>query len=311
MADIGQKGNQQALLSEKMTVLVCSCDAYADLWTPFFTLLHKNWPGLPCRVVLNTETKAYAAGPIPVTALHPADPQAPYGLRMQEALSKIDTPYTLLLLDDFFLRAPVDEARLADIVRWMDAEPDIASVNFDPNNPRTEEMGAVPGFYRMPQCAMYKLNMQAGVWRTQRLLHYWRADDDPWRWELFVNYLTFKSKDVFYEVGSTATSPVLYGLNKAAAWGVVGGKWAIEDVRPLFLGNGLDIDFSARGGCAPTDSPKRMPLSVSTVRYMLSRIGARYTVGLVLFTAIKKCRRKLGLPLRYEFYPEKLSARHG
>ena len=296
-------------LSTKLTVLVCSCDRYEDLWEPFFTLLTKYWPGLSCRVVLNTETKTYESGELRVDALHPSVPDAPYGRRMRECITHIDTPYTLLLLDDFFLRAPVDEARLSEIVRWMDDDRAIASVNFDWNTPRTKEPGAVTGFYRMPQYAMYKLNLQAGVWRTERLLHYWRDEDDPWRWELFVNYLTFESGDAFYAAEGEAASPVRYGLNKDAAWGVVAGKWAESDVAPLFAENGLEVDFAGRGVCAPELKPTLPGVNVPTLRYLVRRIGLRLAIGLVAFTAGKRLRRRLGLPLAYEYYPELLAAR--
>ena len=43
----------------RVTLLVNSCDAYADLWQPFFTLLKRYFVPLPDEILLNTETKAY------------------------------------------------------------------------------------------------------------------------------------------------------------------------------------------------------------------------------------------------------------
>ncbi len=43
-----------------MTLLVNSCDAYADLWQPFFTLLKRYFVPLPAEILLNTETKDFA-----------------------------------------------------------------------------------------------------------------------------------------------------------------------------------------------------------------------------------------------------------
>ena len=44
----------------EFTVLVSSCDAYEDLWNPFFSIIKKEWPEVvDYPIVLNTESKAY------------------------------------------------------------------------------------------------------------------------------------------------------------------------------------------------------------------------------------------------------------
>lgn len=56
---------------------------------------------------------------------------ATYGERMTDALRRVKTEYTLLMLDDFFLREPVKMDRLHDLVRWMDADRDIVYFSSD------------------------------------------------------------------------------------------------------------------------------------------------------------------------------------
>ena len=58
------------------------------------------------------------------TAPTNASSAATYGERMTDALRRVKTEYTLLMLDDFFLREPVKMDRLHDLVRWMDAQRD-------------------------------------------------------------------------------------------------------------------------------------------------------------------------------------------
>ena len=111
----------------RVTLLVNSCDAYADLWQPFFTLLKRYFVPLPAEILLNTETKDFAFDGLNLRCVHSTAPT--YGERMTDALREVKTEYTLLLLDDFFLRRPVDIARLADIVRWVDAERGIVYFN--------------------------------------------------------------------------------------------------------------------------------------------------------------------------------------
>lgn len=42
------------------TLMICSSDAYSDLWDPFFLLLERYWPQAKnYPVILNTESKVY------------------------------------------------------------------------------------------------------------------------------------------------------------------------------------------------------------------------------------------------------------
>ena len=43
--------------STDCTVLLCSCDKYADLLGPFAVLWRKYWPDCPFETILVTETK--------------------------------------------------------------------------------------------------------------------------------------------------------------------------------------------------------------------------------------------------------------
>ena len=102
-----------------MTLLVNSCDAYADLWQPFFTLLKRYFVPLPAEILLNTETKDFAFDGLNLRCVHSTAPT--YGERMTDALREVKTEYTLLLLDDFFLRRPVDidAAGVTSSAGWM------------------------------------------------------------------------------------------------------------------------------------------------------------------------------------------------
>ena len=82
----------------RVTLLVNSCDAYADLWQPFFTLLKRYFVPLPAEILLNTETKDFAFDGLNLRCVHSTAPT--YGERMTDALREVKTEYTLLLLDE-------------------------------------------------------------------------------------------------------------------------------------------------------------------------------------------------------------------
>ena len=173
----------------RVTLLVNSCDAYADLWQPFFTLLTRYFVPLPDEILLNTETKEFHLDGVKLRCVHSNAPT--YGERMTEALKQVKTEYTLLLLDDFFLRQPVDIGRLEDIVRWMDADRDIVYFNSDVTEAVCDlEVGRYPGYRRLPAGNRYTLNLQAAVWRTEKFAEYWQHKVSPWDWEERCNVLT-------------------------------------------------------------------------------------------------------------------------
>lgn len=230
----------------RLTILVNSCDSYEDLWNPFFTLLQRYWFPLDCEIVLNTETKEYTFPGLNLRVSHCNSTD--YGNRMLQALSGVQTKYVLLLLDDFFVREPVRQDRLEQILQWMDGDWRIAYFNTDVTRADYDwEVDRYPGYRRLPRGNRYTLNMQAAVWRTDRLKDYWRKGVSPWDWEERCNVRTandFFNK--FYCALTPQDSFIEYG-HVPGGWGVYHGKWYEEDVVPLFQKEKIPVDFSVRG----------------------------------------------------------------
>ena len=181
--------------NQKITILINSCDNYEDLWVPFFTLFKKYWDPKDVRILLNTESKDFSFNGLSIECIHPKNINDPYGARMLNALSHIRTPYVITLLDDFVLRNKVDQDLINRIIGWMDNDNRIAYFNCDYTKTFIDfEVNKYPGFKRIPNGNEYTLNMQAAVWRTKRLIHYWRPNVSPWEWECFTNLCAAKNK---------------------------------------------------------------------------------------------------------------------
>ena len=292
-------------LEDKITILVCSCDKYSDLWPPFFQLLKEYWPDNSCKIILNTESKGYS---LPGLNIHSfALGKASYGKRMISHLSLIKTPYVLLLLDDFFLRRPVDTAMLINIIEKMDAEENIAAMTFDENPFYFKDCDEFMGFVKLKKHAPYKLNMQAGIWRTETLKKYWAPNDNPWIWEIFVNYNTFDNSDVFYALKDLELSPVYYGYN-TNGMGVYRGKWVIDDVKPLFDKHNISVDYSIRGIYDPNQAVNPLPIR-TTMPYVFRRIPLKYSLGFSIYAIWKRILRLIGKSTKYLNYAEYLASK--
>ena len=274
---------------KKMTLLVNTCDGYADLWVPFFTLLKRYFAPLDMSILLNTESKDFAFEGLPVEVVHSSGKT--YGERMRDALRHVDTEYVLLMLDDFFLRCPVDMDQLANIVSWMDADKDIVYFNTDIAKPvRDWEVNRYPGYRRLPAGTRYTLNLQAAVWRTARLNFYWQYDVSPWDWEERCNVLTAKYKqDKFYSALNVEARFMDYGHRPGQWMGICHGKWVENDVVPLFEKEGIQVDFTKRGFIDPSKRPPSLNEEVDrATRYKRVKdcLGRQYLLPYFIF-----CRR--------------------
>lgn len=230
------------------TLLLCSCDAYEDTWSPFFTLLHCQWPQLTLPVVINTEHKACSFPGLNVCAVNQRGPVAmPWSLRLIECLERIDTEYVLLMLDDFFLCQPVDDSRFYQCLDWMRQNPNVASFCFySIPDKKNEPDGQFPGFVKRPQRGEYRYNCQASLWRTKQLASFLRPHESPWIWETVGNWRSWRTKMDFYCAASTSTP--IFDYYGTGSWsGVMRGRWYLPYVQPLFEQYGIQVDFTKRG----------------------------------------------------------------
>lgn len=113
-------------------IVVNSCDAYSDLWDLFFLCMSDYWEGCEYQIVLNTESKRYSvpsAMNFNVTA-HNFDYGGAdkWGARLISTLNDICAEFVIVLYDDFFLNAPVDQERLRTLLNLMSGAPDIGVV---------------------------------------------------------------------------------------------------------------------------------------------------------------------------------------
>lgn len=237
-------------MSTLCTVIVCSCDAYSDLWEAFFKLFKTYWENCPYQIILNTESKVFSYEGLDIKCL-PAYENGrgvPYGKRMKDCLSSVKTPYVLLMLDDFFLRKNVEKEKINQIIMWLDENPEINCFNFDCIKDEYDiDDGRFEGYKRRSKYGEYRYNMQAGVWRTEALKAAWKDSESPWQWENYGNMRSWDKDGLIYCIKDDNFLPINYGKKPGLTWGVVRGKWIQNDVEPLFQTHEIQIDFFKRG----------------------------------------------------------------
>ena len=222
-----------AMKSKECTVLVASCDKYADLIRPFSGLWRKFWPDCPFDVVLVTET-APAGDGLCFDRVVACGKGGNWCSRLVQALDQIDTPYVLMLCDDYFLESPVDTARI--MMRLGQArELSAANLRLIPNpKPSLPYCGDLMEYRKQ---TAYCVATQAGIWDRNFLRGI--ADGKSSIWE-FERYGSFSVADEMRPLLVTPTRefPFVDAVHK--------GCWEKFGVA-LCRANGIEPDLSVRG----------------------------------------------------------------
>lgn len=233
----------------RAAVLVNSCDTYEDTWHPFFELFKIHWPDCAYPIFLNTESKTYSDEKLAINCFSLyQDNKVAYGERLLEHIKRIPNNFIIMMLDDFFLRAPVDSQKIESYLDFMEENSDVAFVTFDSiEDSMNIDDGVLEDCVLRPRCGEYKVNLQAGIWRRESLFRYVRKHESPWELETKGSIRSFECNDRFYCVKDVSLSPINYGKKPGLTWAIVRGKWVKDDVAPLFEQYSIDCDFSKRG----------------------------------------------------------------
>lgn len=215
------------------SVLVPSCDAYADLWKPFFRLFWRHWPDCPFPVYLGANQRRYDDPR--VTVVH-SDQGLNWANRVRDHVSALRTTYVLVVLEDFFWRRPTPTAQvleLLDALRTLGGE----MLRLTNRPPPDEPVSGYPGIGRIRPGAPYRASTQAAIWRTPTLLELIRAGESIWEFEVDGSRRSDRWVDGFY---ATWRQVLPYGYHV-----VEKGKWFRHEAR-RFGRMGIGCDFSAR-----------------------------------------------------------------
>lgn len=235
-------------MNKDCTFFLSTYDGGEDLWEGFFKALSVQWPEMDMRIVMNTETKSYTYPGYSIESFHPSlQKNQPWGERLIESLSHVETEYILFFLEDFWLDKRVDDSFFRKTLTWMKNNPDVANFSYYPCMPGLNIQDfRFERFELRPQTCDYKLNCQVGLWRTKELMSFIRPHESPWDWEILGSIRAGRYTQKFYSLKWNAPLVFSYGDNLTGCV-VRRGRWVKSTVVPLAEMYGLNIDYSKRG----------------------------------------------------------------
>lgn len=235
----------------RFSILINTCDAYSDAWTPFFQILEKTWPDASkYPIYLNTESKDYKNDFYDIRVLNCCK-NMPWGQRLLNAVSQIDSDYILMLLEDFFFEEYVNDIEILKCADYLERYPKIACFSFTCAEESFDQQYCVansddrfPSFVKRKQFGDYKYNASPTLWRKSSLEKWTFRKDSPWQWEFFGNTRTWFSKDEFYALRVDAKPVFVYDVIHGGA--IHRGKWVGYKMKELEERFGLELDLSHR-----------------------------------------------------------------
>jgi hypothetical protein len=220
-------------------IVVSSCDAYADLWPPFFHFLFRYWPEAP-QVYLISNQKRFADPRVQTIALGHDHHWASNTL---EALAQIPGETLLYLQDDYFLHARADASAIERLHQDHVAAGAAATSLF--NRPVTGTPTAEPGVTACDAGNPWVFDFQAAFWNKARIAALIEPGATPWHSEGEMNERAraLAAGNGFRTV--TPEHPVVLPYLQV----IRGGLWLPEGRRHC-AAHGITPDFRLRP-CAP------------------------------------------------------------
>ena len=235
-----------------VTIIVNSCDKYEDAWEPFFFLLKKYWPQCEkYKIILNTESKVYDCDFLNIETI--CGGQLTWSKRIKNVLKEVKTELVVFLLEDFFLKSPLNQNDFQKIVNEMIADSTIGYVGLKYRPERKLLDGSEPSTFFVSR-DMLPVNLRvpliSSIWRTKYFIKLLRNHETPWDFE---HYAGIRSRRLNYKVldvnnNDTFCRPIFeYDIDMQYGIGIAKGKWLMPKTKEYLEQFGFDINYEILG----------------------------------------------------------------
>ena len=168
-----------------LSVLIIGFDGYKDVWDIDVYLLNKNWENRPKTFLATSVLEPQYEG-IEIIA---AGEGSEWSKKAITALKVIKTKYVLLLLEDFFVSTPVDNAKVLDCldliksnnIKFYQVLVQLYKSTWEKGSP----FKGNKRIHIIPKDKKYPLNLQAAIWDREFLLNtIGEGNYNAWQFEI-------------------------------------------------------------------------------------------------------------------------------
>ena len=209
-----------------MKIIVLSYHKGEDTYVPFYGLMEKYYPNHP-EIIYFTDGNIN-----PFYKTIPVETKIDkWTVGFREFLRQVDDKQVLLMIDDCFIRKPVDEKRIEMASTILGAnmyfKGNIAMLNFEQSWDENDEETKFDGWKKRKHGSEFEVSLMCGLWDKEKLLKVVERDCSPWEIELNQDGCGFdyliNSGDWIIDWGYRTFQPV----------GKVKGEWTEETIKFL------------------------------------------------------------------------------
>lgn len=166
----------------KVSILIVSCDGYSDLWRPCVNLWRRHWPGCPWPLIIGAEEADFDD---PTVRIVRAPKGAVWSDCVAAFLRQVESPWVLVVLEDFFLRDRVSAGRLQRLLVLAQAGELICLRLVNRPGPRPGDRWCDSGELGVLRAdAPYRVSTQAAFWRKDALARLLVPGESAWDFEM-------------------------------------------------------------------------------------------------------------------------------
>lgn len=168
-------------LSEKLTMVISSCEAYSDLWENHIALLHENWTDRPIEAVIVTDKQH--ENPFSDISIYAAGDTYEMPQRLKEFAKICETDYLLVTLDDYYVEKKIDTKKIQRAIAFMERY-GVDYLRFWPYPHERRKVDGVKNAYWIELDGNYKVNLYPAIWRKSFLEKTVKEELSAWKYEV-------------------------------------------------------------------------------------------------------------------------------
>jgi len=170
---------------EDVAVVVMSCDAYSDIWPPFYDFFFKYWNDCPFTIYNGSNHLSF---PHPrVVNLH-SGMDLDWSSVRKAILKQVKEKYVILLLEDYFICGQVDMITLRKSVEYMKKYDALfLRLSCFPSSHNSlwkyDVLEDAPFLGNIRENQEYRINTQIGIWNKELLINLLQEGESIWLFE--------------------------------------------------------------------------------------------------------------------------------
>ena len=217
-----------------MIIAVLSCSKNEELFYPFYYCMEKNYPNHPDIIYFGDgiENPFYDTINVDIPDINH------WTTGFREFLKLIKDEQILLMIDDCFIRKPVDEKRIKEASDYLKGN--IALMNFEKSWDEEDIPTDIEGWKKRKHGSLFEVSLMCGLWQRDKLLKVVERDCSPW--EIEENQMGY-GFDYYINSGDYIID---WGYRTFKPCGIVKGKWTRE-CKEFFDLEGIEVDYLKKG----------------------------------------------------------------